>query len=160
MARKTEEFYLFWDGFCSQWDKCTFTLDGVQYNCAEQAMMHKKALQFGDTKIAEKILKAKQPSVQKGLGRLVNNYDDTVWSENRYDIVIDINIAKFSQNPKLLKQLLALDHLIIVEASPEDKIWGIGLDESHPNATIPSKWKGLNLLGKVLMEVRDTLKNS
>ena len=158
MARKTKEFYLFWDGFCSQWYICNFILDGIEYNCAEQAMMHKKALQFGDQKTSKKIMEAIQASKQKALGRQVSNYDDTVWSAKRYDIVKDINVAKFSHNPQLLKQLLALDNLTIVEASPYDKIWGIGLGQSHPDATTPSKWKGLNLLGKALMEVRDKLK--
>lgn len=93
----------------------------------------------------------------KKLGRKVRNYDDVTWKEKRFDVVVKGNIAKFSQNEKLQNFLLSTGDKILVEASPKDTVWGIGLDESSPEAIQPSKWKGDNLLGFALMEVRDIL---
>ena len=96
----------------------------------------------------------------KKLGRKVRNYNDITWKEKRFDVVVKGNIAKFSQNEKLLNYLLSTGEKILVEASPKDTVWGIGLDESSPEAIQPRKWKGENLLGFALMEVRNILKNN
>ncbi len=121
-------------------------------------MMAKKAELFGDQEILAKILKCKSPAEAKKLGREVKNYVDTVWLENRYEIVKQGNFHKFSQNPDLKTFLLNTKDRVIVEASPVDSIWGIGMAEDHKDILKPKAWKGLNLLGFALMEVRDELR--
>ncbi len=141
----------------SQWYQCPFVVEGQYYNCAEQYMMAEKARIFGDEEIRQQILAEYSQMAMKKLGRKVRNYDDEIWKEKRFDVVVKGNIAKFSQNEKLLDFLLSTGNNILVEASPKDTVWGIGLDESSPEAIQPRKWKGENLLGFALMEVRDIL---
>jgi hypothetical protein len=141
----------------SQWYRCAFTVDGRAFNCAEQYMMHGKALLFGDTESAAKILAADHPRQHKALGRKVKPFDDAVWKRERVGIVRAGNHAKFTQNPALLEQLVATKGTTLVEASPYDKIWGIGLAAGDPRAKDPAQWKGQNLLGKILTELRDQL---
>lgn len=141
----------------SQWFPCSFVVDEQYYNCAEQYMMAEKARIFGDEEIRQQILAEYNQMAMKKLGRKVRNYDDIMWKEKRFDVVVKGNIAKFSQNEKLLNYLLSTGDKILVEASPKDTVWGIGLDESAPEAIQPRKWKGENLLGFALMEVRDIL---
>lgn len=141
----------------SQWFPCFFVVDGQYYNCTEQYMMAEKARIFSDEEIRQQILAEYSQLAMKKLGRKVRNYDDVTWKEKRFDVVVKGNIAKFSQNEKLQNFLLSTGDKILVEASPKDTVWGIGLDESSPEAIQPSKWKGDNLLGFALMEVRDIL---
>ncbi|NVB77229.1 MAG: NADAR family protein [Kofleriaceae bacterium] len=141
----------------SQWYRCRFEVDGVTFNCAEQFMMHGKAKLFGDDEIAEQILVADHPREHKALGRKVSNFDDKTWRAERLRIVKDGNRAKFTQNDELLALLLETKGTTLVEASPYDKIWGIGLAEKDPRAQDPKQWKGQNLLGIVLTELRDEL---
>lgn len=141
----------------SQWYQCPFVVEGQYYNCAEQYMMAEKARIFGDEEIRQQILAEYSQMAMKKLGRKVRNYDDEIWKEKRFDVVVKGNIAKFSQNEKLLDFLLSTGNNILVEASPKDTVWGIGLDESSPEAIQPRKWKGENLLGFALMDVRDIL---
>lgn len=141
----------------SQWYQCPFVVEGQYYNCAEQYMMAEKARIFGYEEIRQQILAEYSQMAMKKLGRKVRNYDDEIWKEKRFDVVVKGNIAKFSQNEKLLDFLLSTDDKILVEASPKDTVWGIGLDESSPEAIQPRKWIGENLLGFALMEVRDIL---
>ena len=141
----------------SQWYQCPFVVEGQYYNCAEQYMMAEKARIFGDEEIRQQILAEYSQMAMKKLGRKVRNYDDEIWKEKRFDVVVKGNIAKFSQNEKLLDFLLSTGNNILVDASPKDTVWGIGLDESSPEAIQPRKWKGENLLGFALMEVRDIL---
>lgn len=141
----------------SQWYQCPFVVEGQYYNCAEQYMMAEKARIFGDEEIRQQILAEYSQMAMKKLGRKVRDYDDEIWKEKRFDVVVKGNIAKFSQNEKLLDFLLSTDDKILVEASPKDTVWGIGLDESSPEAIQPRKWIGENLLGFALMEVRDIL---
>lgn len=115
---------------------------------------------FGNLNIAAAIMLTDNPAEQKDLGRMVENYDDAVWAKTRVDIMVAGLYEKFNQNPKLKESLLNTGDTVIVEASPVDKIWGIGLAEDHPNATRPDKWPGQNLLGVVLMKVRDKIKES
>jgi ribA/ribD-fused uncharacterized protein len=103
-------------------------------------------------------MKSKNPKNMKAFGRLVKNFDENLWNSVAQDIVYAGNYAKFSQNPKLLKALLDTGDRLLVEASPYDKIWGIGLSELDARKTSPENWKGLNLLGKILTKVRDDLK--
>lgn len=142
----------------SQWYLCRFVVDGVTYNCAEQYMMAEKARIFGDEEVRRQILHETDQMTIKKLGRKVANYDDDVWCSKRFDVVIAGNIAKFSQNPQLQEFLLNTGDKVLVEASPKDKIWGIGLDEFNPSACDPDKWQGRNLLGFALMDVRQHLR--
>lgn len=142
----------------SQWWLSSFKVNGVTYKTAEHWMMAKKAELFNDKEVLEKILQSKSPAEAKKLGRQVKNYNDAVWLENRFEIVKEGNYHKFSQNPDLKAFLINTHESIIVEASPVDPIWGIGMAGDHKDALNPEKWKGLNLLGFALMEVRDELK--
>ncbi|MCC9017546.1 NADAR family protein [Flavobacterium lipolyticum] len=142
----------------SQWWLSAFTVDKVTYKTAEHWMMAKKAELFNDNEVLAKIIKANSPAEAKKLGRQVKNYDDTLWLANRFDIVTQGNYHKFSQNPDLKAFLLNTDERVIVEASPVDPIWGIGMAGDHKDVLNPEKWKGLNLLGFALMEVRDELR--
>ncbi len=141
----------------SQWYRCRFTVGANTFNCAEQYMMHGKALLFGDTDAAAKILAADHPRDHKALGRKVTPFDDATWKRERAAIVRAGNHAKFTQNAELLDQLLATRGTALVEASPYDRIWGIGLSATDPRAKDPAQWRGQNLLGKILTELRDEL---
>lgn len=143
----------------SQWYPASFIVDGAYYNCAEQYMMAEKARLFGDEDVRSQILSEYHPMAIKKLGRKVRNYDDAVWKARRFDVVVEGNMAKFSQNSKLGDFLLETGEKILVEASPNDDVWGIGLDENSAEACCPRKWKGTNLLGFALMEVRDRLRS-
>ena len=155
----------FWDetgavdeGCLCQWHHCEFEADGVRYNTAEQYMMAHKALLFGDDFVFRAILDTDEPDQQKALGRMVSGFVPEVWEANKYAIVRDGNLAKFSQNPDLREYLLGTGDAVLVEASPDDDIWGIGLDAEDPRAGDPTQWQGENLLGFALMEVRDLLR--
>ncbi|CAN5882841.1 hypothetical protein BH11MYX2_BH11MYX2_15910 [soil metagenome] len=141
----------------SQWYPCAFTVGGRTFSCAEQFMMHGKALLFGDAETAEKILAAGHPKQHKALGRKVTPFDDVTWKSERVAIVKAGSHAKYTQNPELLEKLLATKGTMLVEASPFDRIWGIGLSAKDPRALDPAQWRGQNLLGKVLTELRDAL---
>jgi ribA/ribD-fused uncharacterized protein len=141
----------------SNWYPSSFILNEVKYTSVEQAMMHGKALLFKDETSARGIMRTTEPRKQKALGRKVRGYDEEVWVANRERIVKDAVRAKFTQNRAIRDELLATRGTL-AEASPGDKIWGIGMSEDDPDATNPTKWTGLNLLGKILTEVRDELK--
>jgi ribA/ribD-fused uncharacterized protein len=144
-------------GSLSQWWPAEFTVDGVRYPTAEHYMMRAKALLFDDAEIADRVADAGSPGAAKALGRKVRDFDEAVWAEHRTGIVVTANQAKFGQNPSLLRYLIATGDRILVEASPLDRVWGIGLAATDAGATRPSVWPGLNLLGFALMEVRDAL---
>jgi ribA/ribD-fused uncharacterized protein len=142
----------------SQFSKCKFTIDGIEYNCAEQWMMASKARTFsGNDDILAEILQNNDPAKIKGLGRKVKNYDELIWAVVRYEVVVKGNYAKFFQNDNLKKILLETKDAILVEASPYDRIWGVGISKENPDIYNPAKWRGQNLLGKALMEVRKQL---
>ncbi|TYV58204.1 NADAR family protein [Listeria monocytogenes] len=143
----------------SQWWICSFKVDGVEYNCAEQFMMAEKAKLFNDMEMREKILAAKHPKQAKDFSRLISGFQEDIWLKNRFNIVMRANQAKFSQNEELKKFLMQTKNRILVEASPVDKIWGIGMAADNKNVENPLYWKGLNLLGFALMAVRDELEN-
>lgn len=150
-------FHFFWRGPLSQWHRSPFIIDGTQYSTAEQYMMAMKARHFGDKEIEEKIMAVSDPKKQKALGRQVRNFDAKAWSEVARDYVFKGNIAKFSE-PHLRDILLATGEKLLVEASPYDTIWGIGLSEDDPRAKDPSQWRGTNWLGETLMRVREELR--
>lgn len=141
----------------SQWYDCQFVVNDVTYHTAEQFMMAMKASLFKDKKILENIMNENHPSVYKKLGRQIKNFDSKTWDEVKYDIVVRGNIAKFSQNEELKKFLLSTEDAILVEASPYDRIWGIGIDKDTAMKNGVDQWQGENLLGFALMEVRDEL---
>ena len=141
----------------SQWYDCSFEVDGVKYRTAEQYMMAQKALLFGDRDIFGRIMKAGDPDTFKKLGQQVRDFNEEKWKASRCDIVIRGNTAKFSQNAELRVFLLGTGSKVLVEASPYDKIWGIGIGADDSRAGNPTLWHGLNLLGFCLMEVRDKL---
>ncbi|MHC9088403.1 NADAR family protein [Tenacibaculum sp. IMCC1] len=145
----------------SQWWKASFEIDGITYPTAEHYMMASKAKVFNDEETLQEILSVSTPHQVKKLGRKVKNFSPKAWDQHKFEIVVKANHAKFSQNKDLKEFLLNTKDRIIVEASPVDSIWGIGMAADNPNVTNPELWKGHNLLGYALMEVRDLLnKNS
>ena len=142
----------------SQWWKSSFMVNETEYKTTEHWMMAKKAELF-DPEMLTKILGAKTPGEAKKMGRLVKNYNDDVWLQHRYEIVKEGSIHKFEQNENLKNFLLQTNERILVEASPVDSIWGIGLPPDSAKIHEPENWRGLNLLGFALMEARDYLKN-
>lgn len=141
----------------SQWYEASFTIEGTTYLTAEHYMMAEKAKLFGDEETLEQILQAVTAKDAKQYGREVRNFDKIVWEEKRENIVYTGNWAKFSQNPPLKEFLLRTNDKIIVEASPTDSVWGIGLSQNDPDSLNPDKWRGLNLLGFTLMKIRADL---
>jgi len=139
----------------SQWYQSKFVIDGQKYPTAEHYMMAEKARLFKDKDTESRILNASSPGEAKSLGRQVKGFKQELWSEKRFEIVVKGNLHKFDQNEVLKEFLLNTKKRVLVEASPVDTIWGIGLTSEHEFASIPVKWKGLNLLGFALMEVRD-----
>jgi ribA/ribD-fused uncharacterized protein len=152
-----EDFTFFWGGEFSQWAPTAFVIDGVDFTCAEQYMMYKKALMFGDFEIAEKIMATSSPREQKALGRKVKGFDKNRWEKYCRQIVYDANYAKATQDIDVMNYYKATMGTEIVEASPEDKIWGIGLHESDERILDRDQWDGTNWLGIAIMEVRETL---
>jgi ribA/ribD-fused uncharacterized protein len=134
----------------SQWYAVPFIANGQSYRTAEHFMMAEKARLFDDRDAMEKVLAARTPGEAKSRGRDVRGFDEETWIERRFDIVVAANKLKFSQNLDLLAFLLGAGQRILVEASPVDKIWGIGLEAKDPRADNPRLWKGLNLLGFAL----------
>lgn len=153
-------FYFFWKGPFSQWARTPFSIGGFTYPTAEHYMMVNKARCFGDFQAERLIFSTESPKDAKAYGRQVKNYDDIRWAAVRQQAVITGNLAKFMQNHKECRALLDTKNAILVEASPRDTIWGIGLEESHPDAVDPLRWPGQNLLGFALMEVRRLLQES
>lgn len=119
--------------------------------------MYHKALTFGDKDVAAAILTTDNPFEAKALGRQVRGYNDKVWNEVRYKIFRDANMLKYSQNPELKAKLLATGNLILIECNPTDHIWSCGLSIEDAKKTPPGNWKGQNLLGLVLMDIRAEL---
>ena len=144
----------------SQWFPASFSHSALEFPTAEHFMMHRKAELFGDSEIAEKILGAETPGEAKALGREVCGFEEAVWAEARSEIVVAGNLAKFSQNSELREYLLATGSRVLVEASPVDPIWGIGMDKASAMDSHPNEWQGLNLLGFALMQVRSELRQS
>lgn len=141
----------------SQWYLGDFYVDAVKYNCMEQYMMSSKALLFGDEEINEKIMAAKNQKDIKSLGRKIKGFDEKIWNEFKRPIVLTGNYYKFSQLANFRNALLATGDSILVEASPYDQIWGIGMSAKEAKESKVEDWRGENLLGFALMEVRDEL---
>jgi len=142
----------------SQWYEQSFEIEGNVYYTAEHWMMAEKARLFNDMQIHHEIINTSKPGKVKELGRMIRNFDQQVWDHNKYDIVVKGNLNKFSQNESLKKFLLSTNDRILVEASPLDRIRGIGLAADDEKVMDPHHWEGTNLLGFALMDVRDLLK--
>ncbi|WP_460608889.1 NADAR family protein [Hymenobacter terrigena] len=142
----------------SQWWLADFVVAGVTYRSTEHWMMAEKARLFGDDNALALILAAKSPAEAKKLGREIQNFEPETWEARKVEIVIAGNLHKFGQHPNLAKFLLSTNDRVLVEASPVDTIWGIGLAADSADAVDPSRWLGPNLLGFALMEVRDELR--
>jgi len=160
------DFVFFWSGnvtkklsksCLSQWYPAVFTIDGVTYSCAEQYMMAEKARISNDMDSLKQILETDDPRVMKRLGRGVKNFAAIRWALVKFETVVKGNIAKFGQNEELKQFLLGTGDAILVEASPYDKVWGIGM-YGGKNALNVDDWKGENLLGFALMQVRDEMR--
>ena len=145
------------NGFLSNWHRSHFTACGREFSSMEQYMMHQKALTFGDTEIAEKIMAASDFGEIKALGRQVRNYDDRIWSGIRQIVVYEGLLEKFRQNPDLKEQLLATGDALLAECAFNDRIWAVGLTMQDKNRLDIEKWRGQNLLGFALMQVREKL---
>lgn len=146
-------------GACfSQWYECFFEVDGIYYHTTEQFMMASKARLFGDEEVLAEIMAATTPSEYKKLGRKVKGFMAEKWDAYKYRIVVKGNKAKFSQNPTIGEFLLSTGNAILAEASPYDAIWGIGLDRETALRGGVNDWRGENLLGCALMDVRDWLR--
>jgi ribA/ribD-fused uncharacterized protein len=143
----------------SQWYPSAFTVDNLEYKTSEHWMMARKASLFDDNETFGKILKANKPGEVKELGRQIRGFDEIKWNEKKFEIVKTGNIHKFSQNKKLKDFLISTGTRIIVEASPTDSVWGIGLNQDSKMIDNPHTWRGENLLGFALMETRDFLNN-
>jgi ribA/ribD-fused uncharacterized protein len=142
----------------SQWWWAPFVVDGITYPTAEHWMMAEKARLFGDDDAVEQILAAPHPGEAKRLGRGVRGYDDARWGAARAEAVVRGNVHKFGRDPALRAHLLGTGDAILVEASPRDAIWGIGLGAANPAARDPRTWRGRNLLGFALVEARRRLR--
>jgi ribA/ribD-fused uncharacterized protein len=146
------------DASCfSQWFPADFEIDGQTYPTAEHWMMAEKARLFADHATRERILSSSHPKQAKSLGRQIRGFDEEVWTAERFGIVVRGNVAKFDQNEQLRAFLLNTNKRVLVEASPVDRIWGIGLASDDARASQPDQWRGLNLLGFALIDVRDQL---
>ncbi|HEY6722612.1 MAG TPA: NADAR family protein [Polyangiaceae bacterium] len=143
----------------SQWYPAPFTEDGVLYPTAEHYMMAGKARLFGDAAALSAILDAATPAEAKKLGRQVRGFIEATWKQHCSRIVVSASLLKFGQNPALGDFLVASGDSVVVEASPRDRIWGIGMSQSNPAARDPRHWRGQNLLGFALMEARHRLRH-
>lgn len=169
-AGETFDYLFFWghtprvegvvDFSCfSQWYLAEFEVDGVVYRTAEHYMMAEKARLFGDEDKLSQILVASTPAEAKKLGRRVSPFDQGRWNEACFDIVVCGSLAKFAADPRLFRVLLGTGDRVLVEASPRDRVWGIGMGRNNPLATNPAEWRGRNLLGFALMEARERLRS-
>lgn len=152
-----ERFTFFWDGHFSQWHPSIFVIDGITYNCAEQFMMAEKAKTFSDAGALALIMGTSDPRSQKAYGRGVKGYIDSVWKAKCQASVYKGSHAKYTQNNNLLAFLEATKGTTLVEASPKDDLWGIGLRESDPRAKNRATWLGPNWLGEELTKLRIAL---
>lgn len=156
--KETDDFYFFWEHQFGQWTKKEIKdVDGTVYNCCEQYMMAKKALLFNDDATLKKIMETDSPKRQQALGREVKNFEPHIWDQHKYAIVWFANYLKFTQHQDLAQRLINTGDRVLAEASPYDLVWGIGFRAEDPQALDIANWQGQNLLGKVLMSIRDAL---
>jgi ribA/ribD-fused uncharacterized protein len=153
----TEKFTFFYGGHASQWAASSFVIDDITYNTAEQYMMAQKAILFNDAAALQIIMGTNNPKIQKAAGRTVQGWRRDLWEQNAKLYVYRANLAKFMQNRDYLEWLLSTEGTTLVEASPWDTIWGIGLDASDPRAQDRATWQGTNWLGEIVTQVRNDI---
>ena len=164
-----DDYVFFTKSFLSQWygafsgQESSFRTQifgeiDVWFNCAEQAMMWSKAMLFSDYETAQQVLAEKHPKEQKNLGRMVQPFNQQLWDDKKFQLIVNINKCKFAANKHLRNRLLETTKTkMLVEAAPWDSVWGIGMGVDDPNILDQSKWRGENLLGKSLMKVRESI---
>jgi len=157
MDRVTDTHVYFWGSPFSNWYDVSFEYKSHKFYNSEQAFMWEKALYFNDHETAKEILSERDPAICKKLGRKVKGFQANAWMNHSYNFMKAINLAKFGQNPELKDLILSTEGAVLVEASPWDKIWGVGLHYNDDAILDEENWTGMNLLGKALMEVRDIL---
>lgn len=159
---ENKKYTFFWqtESPFSQWHSSLFEVNGVKFKTAEHYMMWKKAMIFGDTDIAAEVIKSVHPRDTKALGRKVKGFDKDIWEQVCRTVVYEGNHAKFTQNEKLRKALMETGDTLLVEASPYDAIWGIGLKEADAKKISEKDWPGTNWLGLALTELRENLKKT
>lgn len=166
----SDDFLFFWGhrperdggvgtGCLSQWWPARFTADGHSFASAEHYMMWRKATLFGDADAAARVLASTDPREAKAIGRQVAGFDTATWEGERYGIVVSGSLAKFGQHADLRAFLLGTGDRVLVEASPDDRVWGIGLTADDPRARDRATWRGLNLLGQALTDTRAVLRS-
>jgi ribA/ribD-fused uncharacterized protein len=158
--RETDSMILFWDSIYSNFYECPIIFNGIHFKSSEQLFMYLKAKFFHDEDIANQILDAKLPNIAKGLGRKVKNFNEGRWIEVREEAMFIALKEKFTQNENLKQTILNTGFKIIVEASPYDTIWGIGIHFDDDDCLDQDKWKGFNLLGECLMKLRECLRSN
>ena len=147
------------NGYLSNWFLSEFTVGGITFSSMEQYMMYEKAVLFKDQTTAEKILQTDDVAEIKALGRTVQNFDEEVWTKEREGIVYRGVSEKFRQDPELAEKLEKTGEEIIAECTVKDRIWGIGFSMEDENRLCIDKWRGKNLLGKILMRVREDIRH-
>lgn len=147
-------------GCLSQWWPSPFTVDGATYKTAEHWMMAAKARIFADPEAERKILAAEHPADAKKEGRLVRHFDEATWRRERFRVVVEGSTHKFAAHADLRAFLLNTGDRVLVEASPRDRVWGIGLGAKNERASDPAQWRGANLLGFALMQARTRLRET
>lgn len=152
-----DQFFPFLKGVFSQWHPTPLSLEGRVFNTAEQWMMFAKACVFQDEEAGAAIMATADPAEQKRIGQRVRGFDGDLWDAVKIGVVLQGNLAKFSQNVGALRQLRATGEAMLVEANPRDWIWGCGLSAADPAIQTPEAWRGQNCLGRILTRVRDEL---
>lgn len=161
--RVTDKNVFFWGSIFSQWNmeningKYQFKENGKEFTSCEQYMMYNKAILFNDLEVANRIINIRNVKQIKQLGREVKNFDNKIWDDNKFDIVVKGNLLKFNQNPNFKRELYRLKDKEFVEASPVDRIWGIGLHYDDDLVLDRKNWKGQNLLGKAINKVKEII---
>lgn len=138
--------------------RTNMTFDGRVFESSDHCFVYQKALLFNDKATAERICSETNPIEINALGRRVKGFHESIWLGNRRRLMTLATIAKFSQNRTIANELLATGVKRLANANPKDRIWGIGLSASAPTATDPASWKGINLLGQILEDVRAQLR--
>ncbi|MBB1509960.1 NADAR family protein [Tessaracoccus sp. MC1756] len=145
------------NGCLSEHYPAPFESDGELFRTVEHYIAWRKATLFGDKHSAQRVLRAEAPTTARAIGRTVRPFNDEVWKSHRFDVAVAANVAKFAADPQLADHLRSTGRSVLVNASPIDRVWGIGLSADDPAAQDPTRWPGLNIQGFALMEARRRL---
>ena len=159
-SKYNDKYVAFWGSCFSNFFPCNFTLEGKHWTTSEKYFMWKKAMTFGDTEIADEILNNDDPRTVKKLGRQVKDFSSDVWDRVKFDIMYNAVKAKFTQDSDCNKCIKIFEKQKFIEGSPYDVVWGVGIRYDDENVFDENKWKGENLLGKIVTIVRDEILKS